>query len=91
MQQTIKVSFIASALLLSSCTAFFLPDTQQVVFLTESDSSRVNANEKELGKGKKISTDIDRSGFQEIVIQTPGFKDEHHLLIPEKETLYFTQ
>jgi S1-C subfamily serine protease len=89
MQQIIKVSFIAAALLLSSCTAFFLPDTQQVVFHTDSDSSHVNANAKELGKGKKISSDIDRSGFQEIVIQTPGFKDEHHLLIPVKRDPLF--
>jgi hypothetical protein len=89
MQQIIKVSFIAAALLLSSCTAFFLPDTQQVVFHTDSDSSHVNANEKELGQGKKISSDIDRSGFQEIVIQTPGFKDEHHLLIPVKRDPLF--
>lgn len=89
MQHMIKVSFIAAGLFLSSCTSFLLPDTQQVVFVTASDSSQVLALDKKLGTGKKINTYIERAGFQEIVVHTPGFKDEHHLLIPEKRDPWF--
>ena len=89
MHQIFKLSIIAVGLILSSCTSYLLPDTQDVVFLTDSDSSKVRSVEKEFGTGKKISTTIDRTGFQQIVIQTPGFKDEHYLLAPEKRDPLF--
>ena len=89
MHISFKFACIIGLLSLSSCTSFLLPDTQSVVFITDSDSSQVLADNKELGKGKNISTNIERAGLQEIVIQTPGFKDEHHLLIPERRDPWF--
>ena len=89
MHQLFKLSIIAIGLFLSSCTSYLLPDRQDVVFLTDSDSSKVISVEKELGKGKKISANIERAGFQQIVVQTPGFKDEHYLLAPEKRDPLF--
>jgi|LauGreDrversion4_2_1035121.scaffolds.fasta_scaffold73219_3 S1-C subfamily serine protease len=89
MHISFKFACIIGLLSLSSCTSFLLPDTQSVVFITDSDSSQVLADNKELGKGKNISTNIERAGLQEIVIHTPGFKDEHHLLIPERRDPWF--
>jgi S1-C subfamily serine protease len=89
MHISFKFACILGLLCLSSCTSFLLPDTQAVVFITDSDSSQVLAENKELGKGKNISTNIARAGLQEIVIHTPGFKDEHHLLIPERRDPWF--
>lgn len=89
MHSAIKFAFLTGLLSLTSCTSFLLPDTQSVVIVTDSDSSKVLISDKEIGKGKKINTTINRMGIQEVVLQTPGFKDEHHLLLPEKRDPLF--
>lgn len=74
---------------LSSCTAVLIPKKQNVTFYTNSDSTIISNKTVDFGKGKVIEANLERSGFQEVVVQTPGYKDEHVLLIPDRRDPLF--
>ncbi|MEN9743171.1 MAG: hypothetical protein RLZZ65_976 [Bacteroidota bacterium] len=89
MHFTYKFACVSALFALSSCTAIFIPKDQDVTFYTNSDSTKISNKTVEFGTGKTIEANVTRSGFQEIVVQTPGYKDEHVLLIPERRDPIF--
>ena len=78
-----KLAGFAVLFALSSCTAVLIPKKQNVTFYTNSDSTIISNKTVDFGKGKVIEANLERSGFQEVVVQTPGYKDEHCLTISE--------
>jgi hypothetical protein len=89
MQTCLRIAGLAILLALSSCTAIFIPKKQQVTFYTESDSTLISNTTVDFGKGKIIETELNRSGFQQIVLRTPGYKDERVVLFPDRRDPLF--
>ncbi|MEY4288842.1 MAG: hypothetical protein RLZZ30_930, partial [Bacteroidota bacterium] len=89
MIHSIRLLSIALLLLASSCTSFLLPKKQNVSFTTESDSSVVIVDGEEIGKGKSFDYKITKNGLQQVVVSTPGCKDEHVMLRPYRRSPLF--
>ncbi|MFM6933861.1 MAG: S1C family serine protease [Flavobacteriales bacterium] len=89
MTHFLRFSSIALILVTSSCTAIFIPKKQNVQFTTENDSSVVVIDGEEVGKGKSFETKVQKLGLQQVVIKTPGYKDEHIMLRPYRRSPAF--
>ncbi len=67
-----------------------MPSKQNVSIKTENENSEVyEHNDLLLGKGKKIDAKITKSGDKQLTIKTPGFKDHHVIIKPEKRSPLF--
>jgi hypothetical protein len=89
MIHSIRLLSIALLLMASSCTSFLLPKKQNVSFTTENDSTVVIVDGEEIGKGKSFDYKITKNGLQQVVVSTPGYKDEHVMLRPYRRTPLF--
>jgi len=89
MTHFIRFSSIFLLLLLSSCTAIFIPGKQKINFTTDNDSTVVSSDNEEIGKGKSFEYKIYKRGLQQIVLKTPGYKDEHVMLRPYRRSPAF--
>jgi S1-C subfamily serine protease len=89
MTHFIRFSSLALLLFLSSCTAIFIPKKQNVQFNTDNDSSAVVVDGEEIGKGKSFEYKIQKRGLQQVVVTTPGYKDEHVMLRPFRRSPAF--
>lgn len=89
MTHLLRITSIALLLLTSSCTALFIPKKQNVSFTTDNDSSVVIVDGKEIGKGKSFDYKINKTGLQQVVISTPGYKDEHVMIRPYRRSPAF--
>ena len=89
MTHFIRLSSLALLLFLSSCTAIFIPKKQNVQFNTENDSTTVVVDGEEIGKGKSFEYKIQKRGLQQVLVTTPGYKDEHVMLRPFRRSPAF--
>jgi S1-C subfamily serine protease len=89
MTHFIRFSSLALLLFLSSCTAIFIPKKQNVQFNTDNDSTTVVVDGEEIGKGKSFEYKIQKRGLQQVVVTTPGYKDEHVMLRPFRRSPAF--
>lgn len=82
--------FIVSTLFYFSCSAILLPKKQKLTVKTDNDQSSVYVNNVEVAKGKSSLIKIEKKGVQQVVTQTPGYKDEYTVLVPyKKDPLHF--
>jgi S1-C subfamily serine protease len=89
MTQLIRFSSIALILMTTSCTAIFIPKKQNVQFNTDNDSTVVAIEGEDIGKGKSFEYKIQKRGLQQVVVTTPGYKDEHVMLRPFRRSPAF--
>jgi S1-C subfamily serine protease len=89
MTHFLRLSSLALVLLTSSCTAIFIPKKQNVQFNTENDSTVVAIDGENIGKGKSFEHKIHKRGLQQVVVTTPGYKDEHVMLRPYRRSPAF--
>jgi hypothetical protein len=89
MTHFLRFTSIALLFLTSSCTAIFIPKKQNVHFNTDNDSSIVVVDGDEIGKGKSFDFKIKKTGLQQVVVSTPGYKDEHVMLRPFRRSPAF--
>ena len=87
-----KISFLILAsftLSISSCNMILMPSKQKVNVSTTNENSVVFAENEEIGRGTNFTTKIKKSGAKQIVIQTPEYKDEHIVIMPQKKSPLF--
>jgi S1-C subfamily serine protease len=76
---------IVTSALLTSCASIFLPKKHRIEMRTTNPESVVYLNNEEIGKGPLVKTKIKKNGLsQQIVVQTPGYKDNHIALVQNK-------
>lgn len=74
----------------TSCTLILMPSKQNVNVKTDSNDSKVFIDNKEqIGEGKSFSTKITKTGSKQLTLKTPGFKDQHFVIKPEKRSPLF--
>jgi len=66
-----------------------MPSKQKVNVSTTNENSVVFAENEEIGRGTNFTTKIKKSGAKQIVIQTPEYKDEHIVIMPQKKSPLF--
>lgn len=81
--------FFVVACSISSCTMIFLPNKQKITISTTNENAVVYENEYEIGRGKNITTKLKKDGAKQIVVQTPGYKDELVVMLPNKRPSAF--
>ena len=89
MTHFLRFTSIAVLILTSSCTAILIPKKQNVRFTTENDSTVVIVDGEEIGKGKSFDYKLNKAGLQQVVVSTPGYKDEHVMLRPFRRSPLF--
>jgi serine protease Do len=78
---TLATVLIAS---LSSCVPIFIPGKQTVSFATTSKDATVFVDNEQVGKGKRLSSKIEKTGSKQIIIKNDGYKDHYKVLLPER-------
>jgi serine protease Do len=76
-------------LMMTGCAAIWLPKKQTVTIKANDSKSSVYLNNKEIGTGTSFTTKIKRDGIQQVVTQTPGYKDEYNVMIPKRNTIMY--
>jgi S1-C subfamily serine protease len=84
-----RFSSVALLLFTTSCTAIFIPKKQKINFSTDNDSSVVSIDGDNIGEGKSFEYKVRKSGLQQVVVKTPGYKDEHLMLRPYRRSPAF--
>jgi serine protease Do len=69
---------------ISSCVPIFIPGKQTVNFTTTSKDATVFVDNEQVGKGKRISGKIEKTGSKQIIIKNEGYKDQFKVLLPER-------
>lgn len=99
-----KKSFFALILglvfVMNSCVALLSPKHQKVELITSSEDNKVSDGTNEIGKGKTVVYDIDktRRTIHQIEVSAEGHKTSHQVIYPKGRTpiiypvqgLYFT-
>ncbi|TNE55208.1 MAG: trypsin-like serine protease [Bacteroidetes bacterium] len=86
------VSFFLVALLLfqsTGCALLFVPNQQKISITTEHEDAKVYANQLKVASGKKTKAKLYKGKPQEIVVQTPGYLDESHVIVPDRFSYLF--
>jgi len=79
----IKSGFIAMSLAaviavsLSGCVAIFYPKNQNVTFNTGNKDATLYIDKTEAGKGTLITEKVEKNGAHQIIVKTPGYKDNY--------------
>lgn len=89
MTHFLRFSSVALLLFTTSCTAIFIPKKQKINFSTDNDSSVVSIDGDNIGEGKSFEYKVRKSGLQQVVVKTPGYKDEHLMLRPYRRSPAF--
>ena len=78
--KTIYIFVLACSI--SSCTVLLLPNKQKITISTTNETAVVYGNEYEIGRGKNITSIVKKDGAKQIIVQTPGYKDELVVMLP---------
>lgn len=89
MKQIVQGVLILSMAALTGCVAIFMPSKQPITISTGNRESVVYVNNEEVGQGKTIQTKIKKAGVQQVVVQTPDFKDAFYVLNPQSRPIAF--
>ncbi|MEO6903807.1 MAG: serine protease [Bacteroidia bacterium] len=73
--------FIPTAVLLSSCASMFMPKKQKVTFTTNNKQAKIYLDKEEIGKGTSTTTKVTKGEGHQIVVQTPGYKDQYAAIV----------
>ena len=80
---------LALVLFISSCNLILNPSNQKVNVTCTNDNSIVYNDKNEIGKGKNFSLKVKKKGAIQLVVQTPGYKDENIVMLPYKKHKLF--
>lgn len=73
----------------SGCALILIPKKQKITIQTDNEKSVVYVKNEEVARGKSTTLKIEKKGTQQVVVQTPGYKDEYMVLIPTNNTPAF--
>jgi len=74
---------------LSGCASVFLPGKQKISIKTGNPESTVYIGNEEVGTGSNVTAKVKKKGIQQVIVQTPDFKDEYYCLIPSRRCIAF--
>lgn len=80
MKKTLII-FATSSVLLSSCATIFMPKKQKVTINTGQSDATVYVDKEEFGKGSIVTDKVKKDGAKQVIIKTPGYKDNYHALV----------
>ena len=80
---------LALVLFISSCNLILNPSNQKVNVTCTNENSIVYNDKNEIGKGKNFSLKVKKKGAIQLVVQTPGYKDENIVMLPYKKHKLF--
>lgn len=89
MTKTSLLIFAFFTLTTSSCNLILMPSKQKVTVTTSNENSVVFADNEEVGRGTNFTVKIKKSGAKQIVLQTPEYKDEYIVVMPQKKSPLF--
>lgn len=78
-----------ACVLFSSCASIFLPAKQKVTIVTNNPEATVYIDKEEFGKGSSITGRTKKDGAKQLVIKTPGYKDQYSSIVQTRRPLAF--
>ena len=86
MKKSILVLAVAAITLsLIGCRAIFIPKKQNVTISTDNNNSEIYVNDYLFTDNKTATKKIEKDGVKQIVLKTPGYKDEYAVLLPGRK------
>lgn len=73
----------------TGCAYMFLPNREKITLNADHPNSKVFVDNEEVGEGQAIKTKIKKDGVKQVVVQTPGYKDAHQVLVQNKRHAAF--
>jgi len=89
MTKTSNFILLTLVLFISSCNLVINPSKQKVTITTANENSVVYENKLEISKGNNKEIKVKKSGAKQLVVQTPGYKDENIVMLPYKKHKLF--
>ncbi len=89
MTKTSNFILLALVLFISSCNLILTPSNQKVNVTCTGENSIVFKDKNEIGKGTNFSLNVEKKGAIQLVVQTPGYKDENVVMMPYKKHKLF--
>ena len=80
MKKTVIV--LLSTIIFSSCATIFIPKKQKVTVNTGQEKAIIYIDKEESGQGGTITARMKKENGKQIIIKTPGYKDQYNVLIP---------
>jgi hypothetical protein len=87
MKKLILVS--TSIVLFSSCATIFIPKKEKLTINTGQSKSTVYIEKEEFGEGSSITGKVKKEGTKQVIIRTPGYKDQYNVLFPTHRPIAF--
>lgn len=81
-KSVLNLSVILIVFTLQSCNYLFITQKQKITINATNASSKVYSNNKEIANGESSKVEIPKTGSQQIVTKTPGYKDQYNALFP---------
>ncbi|MBC7412631.1 MAG: serine protease [Bacteroidia bacterium] len=79
MKKTILLA--TGVVMLSGCVSIFMPKKQKIKINTDNAKTTVYIDNEEFGKGSEVKGKVKKDGAKQVVLQTPGYKDQYAALI----------
>ena len=74
------ILFSASIALLSSCATVFIPKKEKLTINTGQSKSTIYIEKEEFGEGSSVVGKVKKEGSKQVVIKTPGYKNQYKVL-----------
>jgi uncharacterized protein YceK len=68
-------------LFLSGCVSIFMPKKQKITIVTNTPESTVYVDKEEFGTGSSITARTRKDGSKQLVVKTPGYKDQYSAIV----------
>lgn len=78
-----------SIVLFSSCASIFIPKKEKLTINTGQSKATVYVEKEEFGEGSSVTGKVKKEGTKQVVIRTPGFKDQYNVLFPTHRPIAF--
>jgi serine protease Do len=76
--------FIFVGFQITSCATIFLPRKQKISVITNNSKSKVFIDNTETGEGEIVTSKVKKTKNKQVVITTPGYKNEYKVITPAK-------
>ena len=78
-----------SIVLLSSCASIFIPKKEKLTINTGQSKATVYVEKEEFGEGSSVTGKVKKEGTKQVIIRTPGYKDQYNVLFPTHRPVAF--
>ena len=83
------ILFSISAALFTSCASIFIPKKEKLTINTGQSKAIVYVEKEEFGEGTSVIGKVKKEGSKQVIIKTPGYKNQYNVLLQTHRPIAF--